>query len=257
MEFGMENAKPTSTPMNPSIKLDDETSEILSRNDHELYRKMIGKLMFAAIATRIDIAFAVNRLSQYLSEPRKAHLQAAKHILRYLKGSPDLGILYKSAGAGDLVGHADAAYANARKYRSTTGFCYTIGGAPVSWTSKRQSITAQSTTESEYIALNEAGKQAVWLRHLLYALQKSHVYTKNSTIIYGDNLGSIDLSANPVFHSRMKHIQVRYHAIREYIENGEIRVLYLPTDRMLADGLTKGLDRVKFERMIKGLGLTN
>ena len=74
MEFGMENAKPTSTPMNPSIKLDDETSEILSRNDHELYRKMIGKLMFAAIATRIDIAFAVNRLSQYLSEPRKAHL---------------------------------------------------------------------------------------------------------------------------------------------------------------------------------------
>ena len=69
--------------------------------------------MFAAIATRIDIAFAVNRLSQYLSEPRKAHLQAAKHILRYLKGSPDLGILYKSAGAGDLVGHADAAYANA------------------------------------------------------------------------------------------------------------------------------------------------
>ena len=74
MEFGMENAKPTSTPMNPSIKLDDETSEILSRNDHELYRKMIGKLMFAAIATRIDIAFAVNKLSQYLSEPRKAHL---------------------------------------------------------------------------------------------------------------------------------------------------------------------------------------
>jgi len=131
-----------------------------------------------------------------------------------------------------------------------------ISGAPVSWTSKRQSITAQSTTESEYIALSEAGKQAVWLRHLLYALQRPHVYREKSTIVYADNQGSIDLSANPVFHSRTKHIQVRYHAIREYIENGEIRVEFVPTDRMLADGLTKGLDRVKFERMIEGFGLT-
>jgi transposase InsO family protein len=254
MEFGMENSKPATTSMDPSIKLDNETSEILSRNDHELYRRIVGKTMFAAIATRIDIALAVNRLSQYLSEPRKVHLQAAKHILRYLKGSPDLGILYRSAG--DLVGYADAAYANARKFRSTTGFCYTIGGAPISWTSKRQSITAQSTTEAEYIALSEAGKQAVWLRHLLHTLRKPDVYKKKSTIIYRDNIGSIDLSANPVFHSRTKHIHVRYHAIREYIENSEIRVLHLPTDRMLADGLTKGLDRVKFERMIEGFGLT-
>ena len=257
MEFGMENAKPASTPMSSSIKLDDETSEILSRNDHELYRRIIGKSMFAAVAVRIDIAFAVNRLSQYLSEPRKVHLQAAKHVLRYLKGSPNLGILYKSTPVSDLVGYADAAYANARQFKSTTGFCYMINGAPVSWTSKRQSITAQSTTESEYIALSEAGKQAVWLRHLLYALRKSHVYTKKSTLIYADNQGSIDLSANPVFHSRTKHIQVRYHAIREYIENGEIRVQFLPTDRMLADGLTKGLDHVKFARMIEGLGLSN
>ncbi len=131
-----------------------------------------------------------------------------------------------------------------------------IGGAPVSWTSKRQSITAQSTTESEYIALNEAGKQAVWLRHLLYSLRKPQVYKQEPTVIYGDNRGSIDLSANPIFHSRTKHIQVRYHAIREYIENGEIRVEFIPTDRMLADGLTKGLDRVKFGRMIEGLGLS-
>ncbi len=110
MEFGMDNAKPTSTPMSPSIKLDDEASEILSQKDHELYRRMIGRLMFAAIAVRIDIATAVNRLSQYLSQPRKIHLQAAKHVLRYLTGSPQLGILYKPTG--DLIGYADAAYAN-------------------------------------------------------------------------------------------------------------------------------------------------
>src|SRR5438046_7592921 len=161
---------------------------------------MMGKLMCAAVATQIDIASAVNRLSQYLSEPHSVHLQAAKHVLRYLRGSPELGILYKSIN-GDLIGYADAAYANARLFRSTTGFCFLISGAPVSWTSKRQSITAQSTTESEYIALTEAGKQAVWLRHLLYTLRKPEVYKKKATIIYADNQGLIDLSANPVFHS--------------------------------------------------------
>ena len=257
MEFGMENAKPASTPMSSSIKLDDETSKVLSREDHELYRRIIGKLMFAAVAVQIDIAYTVNRLSQYLSEPHKVHLLAAKHVLRYLRGSPNLGITYKSTPVGNLIGYADAAYANACQFKSTTDFCYMISRAPVSWTSKQQSITAQSTTESEYIALREAGKQAVWLRHLLYALRKPQVYKEKATIIYGDNQGSIDLSANPIFHSRTKHIHVRYHAIREYIENGEIRVIFIPTDRMLADGLTKGLDRVKFARMIEGLGLTN
>src|SRR5438034_6606707 len=110
-EFGMENAKPASTPMSPSIKLDDETSQILNQQDHKLYRKMVGKLMFASIAVRIDITTAVNRLSQYLSAPRMIHLQAAKHVLRYLCGSSQLGILYKSTGS-DLVGYADAAYIN-------------------------------------------------------------------------------------------------------------------------------------------------
>ena len=103
----------------------------------------------------------------------------------------------------------------------------------------------------------DAAKQAIWLRHLLYAIRKSNVYRKEKTTIYGDNKGSLELTANPVFHSRTKHIQIRYHAIRDYVENGEIELRYIPTNDMLADGLTKALDRVKFERMIKGLGLTN
>jgi len=215
-------------------------------------------MMFMAIGTRIDIATAVNRLSQYLSEPREIHLQAAKHLLRYLGGKTDLGILYKKVtDGGNLIVFADAAYANARKFKSTTGFLALIADGPVTWTSRKQAITAQSTTESEYIALADAAKQAIWLRHLLYAVRKPEVYGKETTTIYGDNKGSLDLTANPVFHSRTKHIQVRYHAIRDYVERGEIRLQYIQTDEMLADGLTKALDRVKFERMIKGLGLTN
>jgi hypothetical protein len=115
--------------------------------------------MFAAMSVRVDIANAVNSLGQYLSQPRTIHLHAAKHVLRYLNGSPNLGVLYKTIG--DLIGYVDVAYVNSRKFRSATGFCYMIGGAPVSWTNKRQSVTAQSTTESEYIALSEAGKQAI------------------------------------------------------------------------------------------------
>jgi len=213
-------------------------------------------MMFMAIGTRIDIAAAVNRLSQYLSEPREIHLQAAKHVLRYLGGAIDLGILYKADG-GNLIVFADASYANARKFKSTTGFCALISNGPVTWTSRKQQITAQSTTESEYIALADAAKQAIWLRHFLYAIGKPEVYKKETTTVYGDNIGSLDLTSNPVFHSRTKHIQVRYHAIRDYIERGEIRIQYIQTDGMLADGLTKALDRIKFERMIKGLGLTN
>ena len=100
-------------------------------------------------------------------------------------------------------------------------------------------------------------KQAVWLCHFLYAVGKPEVYKKKATTIFGDNKGSLELTANPVFHSRTKHIQVRYHAIRDFVEQGEIELQYIPTNTMLADGLTKALDRVKFERMIKGLGLTN
>ncbi len=255
-EFGMEHAKRAPVPLSPSLNLEGQDTQLLDPKAHEIYRRMIGRMMFMAIGTRIDIATAVNRLSQYLSEPREIHLQAAKHLLRYLGGKVDLGIVYRADG-GNLTVFADAAYANARKFKSTTGFLALIANGPVTWTSRKQTVTAQSTTESEYMALADAAKQAIWLRHLLYAVRKPEVYGKKMTTIYGDNKGSLDLTANPVFHSRTKHIQVRYHAIRDYVERGEIRLQYIQTDEMLADGLTKALDRVKFERMIKGLGLIN
>src|SRR5438034_618488 len=207
VEFGMEHSKPASILLSPSFKLEDQESGILNTKDHEIFRHMIGRLMFAAIATRIDISLAVNQLSQYLSEPREIHLQAAKHILRRLAGAINLGILY-TTGGGNLTIYADAAYANARKFKSTTGHCALISNGPVTWTSRRQPVTAQSTTKSEYIALADAAKQAVWLRHFLYAVGKPEIYKKKATTILGDNKGALELTANPVFHSRTKHIQV-------------------------------------------------
>ena len=116
-------------------------------------------------------------------------------------------------------------------------------------------MTAQSSTEAEYMAVSEAAKQAIWIRHFLYSIGKETVYNMAPTTIYEDNQGAIKLADNPVNHPKTKHIAVRYHAIREHIANGEIRLEYLPTDRMVADGLTKATNHVTQERLVDGLGL--
>ena len=135
MKFDMKNAKLTFILMSSSIKLDDKISQILNQQDHKLYCKMMRKLMFALIVIWIDIITAVNRLSQYLSASQIIHLQAAKHVLQYLCGLSQLEILYKSTDS-NLVEYANTVYVNARQFQFTTGFCFLIGGAPVSWTSK-------------------------------------------------------------------------------------------------------------------------
>ena len=154
-----------------------------------------------------------------------------------------------------LVAYADSAYANSVRNRSTTGFVFMINGSPVCWNSRKQTVTAQSSTEAEYMAVSEAAKQAVWIRHFLYSIGKEVVYKMAPTTIYEDNQGAIKLADNPVNHPKTKHIAVRYHAIREHIANGEIRLEYLSTDRMVADGLTKATNRVTQERLVDGLGL--
>ena len=121
--------------------------------------------------------------------------------------------------------------------------------------SRKQTVTAQSSTEAEYMAVSEAAKQAIWIRHFLHSIGKETVYNMAPTTIYEDNQGAIKLADNPVNHPKTKHIAVRYHAIREHIANGEIRLEYLPTDRMVADGLTKATNHVTQERLVDGLGL--
>ena len=189
-------------------------------------------------------------------------MQAAKHLLWYLNSTIDLEIIYRTItksidSSGNLILYADAAYMNICKFKSTTRYLAIISNESVIWISCKQSITVQSTTESEYIALVNAAKQAIWLCHLLYAIWKAEVYGKKMTTIYGDNKDSLDLTVNLVFHSCIKHIQVQYHAIQDYIEREEIRIQYVQTDDMLANSLMKPLDQVKFEWMIKELGLQN
>ena len=127
-----------------------------------------------------------------------------------------------------------------------------IDDAPITWTSRKQSVTAQSTTEAEYMAVSEAAKQAIWIRHFLYAIGKGLI---GPTIIYEDNRGAIHLADNPVDHPKTKHIAVRYHAIRDHIGNGEIRLEHLPTDKMIADALTKATHRDAHTRFLDSMGM--
>ena len=192
------------------------------------------------ITTQPDIAFAVNQLSQYLAEPRKVHLTAAKHVLRYIKGTMSCGLTFGAKRSlKGLYAYADSAYAHSAKNQSTIGFIFFINGTPITWSSRKQSVTAQSSTEAEYMAVSEAAKQAIWTRHFLYVIGKGSIYHDTPTTIYEDNQGAIKIADNPVNHPKTKHIAVRYHAIRDHIGNGEIRLEHLSTDKMIADGLTK------------------
>ncbi|BCR87868.1 uncharacterized protein ACHE_40432S [Aspergillus chevalieri] len=255
-EFGMADCKPVSTPIGPSIKLEAPDSSLLGRAEHKLFRRLIGRLIFLVIATRPDIAFAVNQLSQYLAEPRKVHLAAAKHVLRYVKGTMGYGLTFGAKGSPKgLYAYADSAYANSAKNRSTTGFIFFINGTPITWSSRKQSVTAQSSTEAEYMAVSEAAKQAVWIRHFLYAIGKGSIYRDAPTTIYEDNQGAIKIADNPINHPKTKHIAVRYHAIRDHIGNGEICLEHLSTDKMIADGLTKVTNHASQGRLVEDLGL--
>ena len=255
-EFGMAESRPRKVPLSPSVKLEGETPS-LPRDEHQLFRRIIGRISFLALGTRVDISFPVNRLAQHLAKPQKVHLHAAKHLLRYLRATLEFGLMYRRVGNDKhkLVGYADSAYANATGQRSTGGYVFFLNekSSPVCWSSRKQPVVSYSTVESEYMALAEATRQGIWIRHFLYAVQKGE--KQPSLLVYEDNQGSIRLATNPTNHARTKHIMVRYHAIRDAVANGDVQIEYKPTGDMVADGLTKALTPDLVQRFINGLNL--
>ena len=203
--------------------------------------------------TRPDIRFVVNTLSQYLVKPRRVHLVAAKHVMRYLKGTIDFGLHYDNSHECRLHGYTDADWAGSISDRkSTSGGCYSLGSAMISWFSRKQSSVALSTAEAEYIAACSASCEAIWLRKLLSGLFNLELDT---TVILCDNQSCIKMTENPVFHDRSKHIEIRYFYIRDMMQKGAIKLQYVSTDEQVADILTKPLSRVKFEHFRDKLGV--
>ena len=216
---------------------------------------MIGSLTYASIATRPDLSSAVGVLSQFMNKPGLQHVKGVKRVLRYIKGTLHYGIRFDKSSDADfkLYGFSDADWAgdvNTRK--STSGYICRIGGATISWKSKRQSVVALSSTEAEYVALSSATQEIVWLRSLLAAMGLEQ---KEATKLHEDNQGSISLSKNPKSHSRTKHIDIKFHYVREAVEKKEVNIIYCATEKMTADIMTKPLPKVKVEEFRSDMGL--
>jgi len=230
-----------------------------TRIDTTEYQQGIGSLMFAMVLTRPDIAFTLGKLSQYMSDPAEHHGHALKNLLRYLRSTVTMKLRYGPGGAhSQFVIYSDADWASdAVDRKSVSGSTAMFYGGPISWSSKKQRSVSTSSCESEYIALTTCCKQGQWIAQVFRDLGFPKYIGKdtNKVQMLGDNQGAIALTKNPHLHERSKHIDVCYHFVRDMAEQGKLEVAYVPTADMVADGMTKPLQRVAFERFKNQLGV--
>lgn len=247
----MLHAKPVSTPLPTHPKLTLTSGSPLS--DPHPYRKIVGSLQYLAL-TRPDVSYAVNKLSQYMHRPTTDHWQAVKRVLRYLSGTLNHGIMLQKQRSPTLHAFSDADWAgDSDDYVSTNAYLIFMGSQPVSWTTKKQKGVARSSTEAEYRAVANTASELRWVVSLLLELG---VPITTTPTVYCDNIGATYLCANPVFHSRMKHIALDYHFVRGQIQNRLLRVAHVSTHDQLADGLTKPLATTPFQSSRSKIGVT-
>lgn len=248
-KFDMSECHAVETPI--ECKLNVNKSNVCE--ERLPFQKLIGSLMYLAVLTRPDIAYSVSYLSQFNNCYSYVHWNYAKRILKYLSQTKTYCLKYSKESAG-LVGFVDADWASdATDRRSYTGFCFTKSGSAISWESKKQRTVALSSCEAEYMALSEACREAIYLQKLEFEI----IGTYNKIVLYNDSQSALKLANNYQSHKRSKHIDVRYHFIREVLRNDIIEARYLSTANMPADLLTKGLPSVKHYKFMKDLGIVN
>src|SRR5580765_1363923 len=254
--FNFGDLKPSSVPINPAIPLTKTQSptklEDIARMRNVPYREAVGSAGYADKGTRPDISFATSTVAQFLDNPGSAHWEAVKTIYRYVLGTKDWSLVY-GGKTEDLQGFVDADGASQDHWQAISGYVFMLDGRAVSWTSKKQELVTLSTTEAEYVAATHAAKEAMWLKELFGEIF-GHTINKPITI-FGDNKSAIALAHNGQYHSRTKHIDIRYHFIRYIIENGSIKLIYCPTDDQTADTLTKALPSTKAKHFATAMGL--
>ena len=250
-KFDMNSSQTKSTPISAPLNIDSDPDG--KPVNITTYRGMIGSLMYLT-ASRPDIMFATCLCARYQANPKESHLNAVKRILKYLKGVPSLGLWYPKGSGLDLMGYSDSDHAGCKIDRkSTTGGCHFLGGKLVSWTSKKQTSVSLSTAEAEYVSAASCCAQILWMKNQL--LDYGIKYTKSP--IFCDNTSAIAISNNPVMHSKTKHIDLRYHFIRDHVMKGDIEIHFIPTDKQLADIFTKPLDEKTFRYLVGELGMLN
>lgn len=236
---GMRDCHSVTTPIDTNAKLPSSTGPPVP--DPSLYRSLAGALQYATL-TRPDIAYAVQQVCLHMHDPREPHFSLIKRILRYLNGTLDHGLPLHRTSTHSLTAYSDADWAGCPDTRrSTSGFCMYLGDNLVSWSARRQTTVSRSSAES------------CWVRQLL---QELHRPISTATIVYCDNVSAVYLSANPVHHRRMKHIELDIHSVREKVALGAVRVLHVPSALQFADIFTKGLPTALFRDFRSSLQVT-
>jgi hypothetical protein len=245
---GFNNAYPADTPISPTIQLTRYEGVKPKFN----YGTYIGKLLYAALCTRPDIAYAVTHLAQFTSCFGPAHVTTVNRVVRYLKGTSALGLTYRRSNSDfGEVGYSDADWgSNLLDRKSISGHVFLLGGAAIAWSAKKQATVALSTMEAEYMLLSHACTQAIWMRQLFEELSFS---TDDPTLILSDNLAALALSTESQFHGRSKHIDIRHHFIRDVIEKRKVTTLYVQTNENLADAFTKALAAPQFRYLMRSI----
>ena len=220
--------------------------------DNTLYKQIVGSLMYLT-ATRPDIMYSVSLISRYMENSTEMHLLAAKRILQYLQGTKEFELFYKKGEKSDLIGFIDSDYAGDQDDRtSTSGYVFILGSGVVLWSSKKQLIVTLSTTEAEFVAATSCVCQAIWLKRILEQL---HFKRREPIAIFCDNNSAIKLSKNPVLHGRSKHIDVKFHFLRDLTKAGTIELIYCRSEDQLADIFTKPLKLPSFLKLRELLGV--
>ncbi|WP_216071954.1 Ty1/Copia family ribonuclease HI, partial [Acinetobacter baumannii] len=257
--FSMNDSKKGYIPLPQGVTLTKADSPS-SKEDRETmsrvpYASAIGSIMYAMLCTRLDVAHALSITSRFQQDPGVKHWTAVKGILKYLRRTKGLFLVYGGEEELSVKGYGDAAFQlQENEMRSQSGFVFVLNGGAISWKSAKQDTVADSTTESEYIAASEAAKEAVWLKKFITELGVVPSIL-DPVELFCDNTGAIAQAKEPRSHQRSKHILRRYHLIREIVERGDVKVSKIPTEDNVADPLTKPLARAKHEKHVRSMGL--
>jgi hypothetical protein len=263
-KFGLGQCRTAETPEAVGAAHQDPSEQQQQPADAQRFMEIVGTLMYAAISTRLDIAHAVHHLASHMRAPTGMHMVAAERVLRYLAGTPGLGLIFGSRNGGvvgDSRGHgliqadveawADADWANDKVDRkSITGWVAKLNGDPISWSSKKQRIVAQSTCEAELYAEAAAIQEVLWLRGMLSELG---LHVQMGSLVHGDNQSTIAVSKKGVRSERTKHVDVKYHFVTETVERGDVKLRWVPTTQQQADIFTKALPAPAFLHLRKQL----
>ncbi|XP_043809735.1 secreted RxLR effector protein 161-like [Manihot esculenta] len=221
-----------------------------------LYKSTIRSLGYL-VSTRPDLAYSVGIVSRFMESLTSKHLGAVKQILRYIKGILNYGCRYVKEERKELrlIGYCDSDLAgDIDDRKSTSGVIYFLGSNPITWFSQKQKVVALSSCEAEYVAATAGACQGVWIERFLSELRGQQ---DKKTLLRIDNRSAIALTKNRVHHSRSKHIDVKYHFLRDCVQNGDIEVEYVKTEEQCADILTKPLSWDKFEKRRIMIGIKN